>query len=59
MQYSKNPSLSIFTKARYLRIVFIVDISDTSFNKIYDCVLDFNLSVWGGRFNPIIPWNLV
>jgi len=55
MQYSKNPSLSIFTKARYLRIVFIVDISDTSFNKIYDCVLDFNLSVWGGRFNPIIP----
>jgi len=35
MQYSKNPSLSIFTKARYLRIVFIVDISDTSFNKIF------------------------
>lgn len=69
MQYSKNPSLSIFTKARCIRIAFVLDISDNNFENIYDCVLDFNLSIWGGRFNPIIPmkdgrigeeyWNII
>lgn len=52
---SAHQPLSIYTVPRSIRIAFIINIDDENFDKIYDSILDFNISMWGGRYNPIIP----
>ena len=44
---------SIYIDKRPMRIVFLVDPESTSLEEIYE-IIDYNRSLWGGRFNPII-----
>ena len=48
-----NHPYSIYIDKRPMRIVFLVDPSSTN-TEIVDQILDYNRSLWGGRFNPII-----
>ncbi len=44
---------SIYIDKRPMRIAFLVDPASTSLEEI-DQIFDYNRSLWGGRFNPII-----
>ena len=44
---------SIYIDKRPMRIVFLVDSSSSS-TEIVDQIIDYNQSLWGGRFNPIM-----
>ncbi|MBI2251865.1 MAG: hypothetical protein HYU63_03810, partial [Armatimonadetes bacterium] len=47
-------SFSIYAKPRPKRVAFFIDPNNSS-EELLDAIFDFNLSVWGGRYNPIIP----
>lgn len=49
-----NTPFSIFAKPRPRRIAFLIDPENSS-DELIDAIFDFNLSHWGGRYNPIIP----
>lgn len=36
------------------RVAFLVDV-DQSSDALFDEIVDFNVSTWGGRYNPVIP----
>ena len=44
---------SIYIDKRPMRIAFLVNPLSTSTKKI-DQIMDYNRSLWGGRFNPIM-----
>ena len=44
---------SIYIEKRPIRIVFLVNPESTSLETV-DKIIDYNRSLWGGRFNPII-----
>ena len=44
---------SIYIDKRPMRIVFLVDSTSAS-TEIVDQIIDYNQSLWGGRFNPIM-----
>ena len=44
---------SIYIDKRPMRIVFLVNPESTSL-EVVDQIIDYNRSLWGGRFNPII-----
>ena len=48
-----NRPYSIYIDKRPMRIAFLVDPESTSLEEI-DQIIDYNRSLWGGRFNPII-----
>ena len=48
-----NRPYSIYIDKRPMRIAFLVDPESTSLEEI-DEIIDYNRSLWGGRFNPII-----
>ena len=37
------------------RVGFLVDLGQEAVSQVLDAIRDFNMEVWGGRFNPIIP----
>lgn len=37
------------------RIAFLVDAAHERLQEVLDAILDFNISSWGGRHNPILP----
>lgn len=49
-----DSSFSIFMNHRPERIAFLLN-PRTSSAKLINAIFDFNLSKWGGRYNPIIP----
>lgn len=59
---------SIFALPRPVKVAFLFSPSESKY-KIFDAILEYNLTIWGGRFNPIIPiikkripqsyWNLL
>ena len=51
-----NHPYSIYIDKRPMRIVFLVNPLSTSTKKI-DQIMDYNRSLWGGRFNPIMLTN--
>lgn len=54
--YNSQSSYSAFTRPRPIRIAFLLDPSNTS-EDLLNTILEFNLQLWGGRYNPIIPCN--
>jgi hypothetical protein len=48
-------SFAIGLQHRPRRIAFIADLGQEVAQKILDGILRFNLDVWGGRHNPIVP----
>ena len=44
---------SIYIDKRPMRIAFLVNPESTSL-EVVDQIIDYNRSLWGGRFNPII-----
>ena len=51
-----NRPYSIYIDKRPMRIAFLVNPESTSLEEI-DQIIDYNRSLWGGRFNPIILTN--
>ena len=48
-----NRPYSIYIDKRPMRIAFLVNPESTSLDGV-DQIIDYNRSLWGGRFNPII-----
>jgi hypothetical protein len=54
--YNNQSSYSVFTRHRPIRIAFLLDPANAS-DDLLNTILEFNLQLWGGRYNPIIPCN--
>lgn len=44
----------IVVQHRPRRVAFFVDVDESS-DALFDEIVDFNVSSWGGRYNPVIP----
>jgi hypothetical protein len=49
-----NSDHFIVVQHRPRRVAFFVDADDSS-DALFDEIVDFNVSSWGGRYNPVIP----
>ena len=47
---------SIYIDKRPMRVVFLVDSASTNLEEV-DQIIDYNRSLWGGRYNPIMLTN--
>jgi hypothetical protein len=54
--FNNQSSYSVFTRHRPIRIAFLLDPANAS-DDLLNTILEFNLQLWGGRYNPIIPCN--
>ena len=50
----KNDHYFVEVQHRPRRVAFLVDV-DHSSDALFDEIVDFNISSWGGRYNPVIP----
>jgi len=68
MPHNPSDNISVYSRPRPVRVAFLIDTENCP-DQLKSAVLDFNVKVWGGRFNPIIPvlngdipkgyWNLL
>src|ERR1700733_9354746 len=68
MPYNPSDHVSVHSRPRPIRIAFLIDVDDCS-EELRNEILRFNVRIWGGRLNPIIPvvrgtippgyWNLL
>lgn len=56
MPFNPTDHISVYSHPRPARIAFLVDVNDCPV-EMRKAILDFNSNLWGGRFNPVIPFD--
>ena len=44
---------NIYVRKRPIKIAYLINPKETTFEEI-DLIFEFNMSIWGGRYNPIV-----